>query len=273
MPVPGYSAGIAYCGSCHRVGFGNFGPVFRSGIHASVWGQGWISALLVSAVFGLLAGWGFFFPMLSWPLVAAGMMVSVGLAGGVVAVSAITSSPTLVTFSGVRESRLSPSELELSLDSLLFPRLRGVVKSDSRSFGTSDGLGGRGGGCQVLLALSPASPLGSPVLPGVGGGGGNPSYVPPFPSGRRAAWKCGSTQWVELVAPTTTAHTLMSSEHNHSHTDVQRTQTQHHLHTITTQQRYLKRRNKGHTQIHDVLYTRFRHRLRSRTPQIQHKGT
>ena len=62
----------------------------------------------------------------------------------------------------------------------------------------------------------------------------------------------------------------MSSEHNHSHTDVQRTQTQHHSHTITThhsQQRYLKRRNTGHTQIHDVQYTRFRHRLRSRTPK------
>ena len=83
------------------------------------------------------------------------------------------------------------------------------------------------------------------------------------------------------------AHTLMSSEHNHSHThvqrtlpltytDVQRTQTLHYPHTITThhrQQRYLKGRNNGHTQIHDILYTRFRHRLRSRTPQIQHKGT
>ena len=65
------------------------------------------------------------------------MMVSVGLAGGVVAVSAITSSPTLVIFNGVRESRLSPSELELSLDSRLFPRLRGMINSDPRSFGAS----------------------------------------------------------------------------------------------------------------------------------------
>ena len=71
------------------------------------------------------------------------MMVSVGLAGGVVAVSAITSSPTLVILSGVRESRLSLSELELPLDSRLFPRLRGVIKSDSRSFGaTYRALGG-----------------------------------------------------------------------------------------------------------------------------------
>ena len=70
-------------------------------------------------------------------------MVSVGLAGGVVAVSAITSSPTLVILSGVRESRLSRSKLELSLDSRLFPRLRGVIKSDSRSFGaTVEGGGG-----------------------------------------------------------------------------------------------------------------------------------
>ena len=71
-------------------------------------------------------------------------------------------------------------------------------------------------------------------------------------------------------------HTLMSSEHYHSHADVQRTQTLHHPHSITThhrQQRYLEGRNNGHTQIHDVLYTRFRHRLRSRTPQLQHKGT
>ena len=44
----------------------------------------------VGAAFGLSAGWGLFFPTLSWPLVAAGMMVLVGLAGGVVAVSAIT---------------------------------------------------------------------------------------------------------------------------------------------------------------------------------------
>ena len=72
------------------------------------------------------------------------MMVSVGLAGGVVAVSAITSSPTLVILSGVRESRLSPSELELSLDSRLFPRLRGVIKSDSTSFGATVGLWGGG---------------------------------------------------------------------------------------------------------------------------------
>ena len=71
-------------------------------------------------------------------------------------------------------------------------------------------------------------------------------------------------------------HTLMSSEHYHTHTDVQRTQTLHHPHSITThhrQQRYLEGRNNGHTQIHDVLCTRFRHRLRSRLPQIQHKGT
>ena len=52
----------------------------------------------------------------------------------------------------------------------------------------------------------------------------------------------------------------MSSEHFHSRTNVQRTQTLHHPHTITThhrQQQYLKRRNNSHTQIHDVLYTRF----------------
>ena len=96
------------------------------------------------ADFGLLAGWGLFFPTLSWPLVAAGMMMSVGLAGGVVAVSAITSSPTLVIFNGVRESRLSPSELELSLDSHLFPRLRGMINSDPRSFGASVELWGVG---------------------------------------------------------------------------------------------------------------------------------
>ena len=61
----------------------------------------------VGAVFGLSAGWGLFSPTLSWPLVAAGMMVSVGLAGGVVAVLAITSSPTLVIFNGVRVQALS----------------------------------------------------------------------------------------------------------------------------------------------------------------------
>ena len=61
----------------------------------------------VGAAFGLSAGWGLFFPTLSWPLVAAGMMVSVGLAGGVVAVLAITSSPTLVIFNGVRVQALS----------------------------------------------------------------------------------------------------------------------------------------------------------------------
>ena len=59
-------------------------------------------------------------PFLPHVVMAAGMMLSVGLAGGVVAVSAITSSPTLVILSGVRESRLSPSELELSLDSVSF---------------------------------------------------------------------------------------------------------------------------------------------------------
>ena len=85
-----------------------------------------------------------------------GMMVSVGLAGGVVAVSAITSSPTLVILSGVRESRLSPSELELSLDSRLFPRLRGVIKSDSRSFGATVGVGV--GGWGGLLPGSTGSP-------------------------------------------------------------------------------------------------------------------
>ena len=99
-------------------------------------------------------------------------MVSVGLAEGVVAVSAITSSLTLVIFSGVRESRLSPSELELSLDSCLFPRLRGVLKSDSRSIGASVGAGGGGGGgggcCQVMPALSPVTPLGFLVLTGGG---------------------------------------------------------------------------------------------------------
>ncbi len=79
------------------------------------------------------------------------------------------------------------------------------------------------------------------------------------------------------VRRTQKTHTLMSSEHLPlTHTDVQRTQTLHHPHSITThhrQQRYLEGRNNGHTQIHDVLYTRFRHRLRSRTPQLQHKGT
>ena len=70
------------------------------------------------------------------------MMVSAGLAGGVVAVSAITSSPTLVILSGVREPRLSPSELELSLDSRLFPRLRGVTLPAQRtSFYTLDNWG------------------------------------------------------------------------------------------------------------------------------------
>ena len=105
------------------------------------------------------------------------MMVSVRLAGGVVAVSAITSSPTLVILSGVRESRLSPSELELSLDSRLFPRLRGVINSDSRSFGATVGLGGGGGegGAARFYRLSPQrvllAPRFFPGVPGVGGGG------------------------------------------------------------------------------------------------------
>ena len=125
----------------------------------------------IGAVFGLLAGWGLFFPTLSWPLVAAGMMVSVGLAGGVVAVSAITSSPTLVIFCGVRESRLSlRSESELSLDSRLFPRLRGVIKSDSMSFSASVGLGGKGGG--VLPGSTGSLPSKSSRLPGSSGGRG-----------------------------------------------------------------------------------------------------
>ena len=97
-------------------------PGFLDGYSCLGLGAG-LAFCTVGAVFGLSGGWGLFFPTLSWPLVAAGMMVSVGLAGGVVAVSAITSSPTLVILSGVRESRLSPSELELSLDSRLFPRL------------------------------------------------------------------------------------------------------------------------------------------------------
>ena len=80
------AGGIASCGSCRRAGFGIVVPVF----------QPYWRGNPVGAVFGLSAGWGLFFPTLSWPLVAAGMMVSVGLAGGVVAVSAITSSPTLV---------------------------------------------------------------------------------------------------------------------------------------------------------------------------------
>ena len=119
-------------------------PGFLEGYSCLGLGAG-LDFCTVGAVFGLLAGWGLFIPALSWPLVAAGMMVSVGLAGGVVTVSAITSSPTLVIFSGVRESRLSPSELELSLESRLFPRLRGVMNSDSRSFEASVGLGGGGG--------------------------------------------------------------------------------------------------------------------------------
>ena len=155
MPVPRYSAGIASCGSCRRAGFGIVGLVFRAfwrGISALVWGQG----LSVGAVFGLLAGWGLFFPTLSWPLVAAGMMVSVG----VVTVSAITSSPTQVIFSRVWESRLSPSELELSLDSCLFPCMRGVTNPDSMCFGMSVGVLG-GVCCQVQPALSPVPPLDS----------------------------------------------------------------------------------------------------------------
>ena len=52
------------------------------------------------------------------------------------------------------------------------------------------------------------------------------------------------------------AHTLMSGEHNHSHTDVQRTQTQHHPHTITTQQRYLKRlEQRPHSNTWRTVYT------------------
>ena len=97
------------------------------------------------------------------------MMVLVGLAGGVVAVSAITFSPTLVILSGVLESRLSPSELELSLDSRLFPRF---IKSDSRSFGGSVGLGGGGG---LLPGSTGSLPSESSRLPGSsleGGGGG-----------------------------------------------------------------------------------------------------
>ena len=98
------------------------------------------------------------------------MMVSVGLAGGVEAVSAITSSPTLVILSGVRESRLSLSELELSLDSRLFPRLRGVIKSDSRSFGATVGLW-RG----LLPGSTGSLPSESSWLPGssLEGGGGS----------------------------------------------------------------------------------------------------
>ena len=102
------------------------------------------------------------------------MMVSVGLAGGVVAVSAITSSPTLVILSGVRESRLSPSEWELSLDSRLFPRLRGVIKSDSRSFGATVGLWGGGGG-GLLPGSTCSLPSETSWLPGssLEGGGGS----------------------------------------------------------------------------------------------------
>ena len=132
----------------------------------------------------------------------------------------------------------------------------------------------------MLPGSTGSLPSESSRLPGSSLEAGCPSSVPPFPSGRRAAWKCRPNNHRN-------AHTLMSSEHNHSHTDVQRTlplthtdiqrtQTLHQPHTITThyrQQRYLKGRNNGHTQIIDILYTRFRHRLRSRTPQIQHKGT
>ena len=97
------------------------------------------------------------------------MMVSVGLAGGVVAVSAITSSPTLVILSGVRESRLSP-------------RLRGVIKSDSRSFGATVGLWGGGGGGGVaarFYLLSPQRDLLAPrFFPGGGGGSFLCSSIP-----------------------------------------------------------------------------------------------
>ena len=52
MPVPGYSAGIASCGSCRRAGFGIVVPVFQPfwrGNPASVLGQGWLSALLAQS--------------------------------------------------------------------------------------------------------------------------------------------------------------------------------------------------------------------------------
>ena len=78
-------------------------PGFLEGYSCLGLGAG-LDFCTVGAVFGLLAGWGLFFPTFTWPLVAAGMMVSVGLAGGVVAVSAITSSPTLVIFK--RSSRV-----------------------------------------------------------------------------------------------------------------------------------------------------------------------
>ena len=82
-------------------------PGFLEGYSCLGFGAGF-DFCTVGAVFSLLAGWGLFFPTLSWPLMAAGM-----LAGEVVAVSAITSSPTPVILSGVRESGLSPSELKL----------------------------------------------------------------------------------------------------------------------------------------------------------------
>ena len=49
---PGYSAGIASCVSCCRAGFGIVVPVFQPfwrGNSASVWGQGWLSALLAQS--------------------------------------------------------------------------------------------------------------------------------------------------------------------------------------------------------------------------------
>ena len=75
---------------------------------------------------------------------ATEITLPVGLLRGDVAVSDISSSPTLKTFRGVRGSRPSDPELELelSLDNFLLPRLcRGVEKSDSMSSGVSFGVG------------------------------------------------------------------------------------------------------------------------------------
>ena len=61
MPVPGYSAGIASCGSCRRAGCGVVGPIFLAfwrDIPASVLGQFFslfFDFCTVGAVFGLLA--------------------------------------------------------------------------------------------------------------------------------------------------------------------------------------------------------------------------
>ena len=188
-----------------------------------------------------------------------GSRVGVGWAGlrGGSRLSAITSSPTLVIFSGVRESRLSPSELELSLDSRLFPRLRGVIKSDSSPLEPLSGSEGGGGG--LLPGSTGSLPSESSRLAGSSLEGG--PCVPPFPSGRRAAWKCGSTECVELDAPTTTETLTNWCPAN--------TNTTPPSHNNYSPQSTTVSKKKEYTQLHDVPYTRCRHRLRSRTPQTK----